>query len=210
MSRAALAVLCSLAMPAALAAQSGAQARLTGRLDAGTAAAIARVIDSAATAGVPPDPLIAKALEGASKHATGDRIVLAVRGLAADLASSRRALGGSASEADVVAGASALRAGASADALTRIRAARGNAPLLVPLATLADLVAQGIPVDRAVTTVLGLARAGAPDADYRSAARWATRGAASAPGARGGPPAAPGPPAAAAHGGRPTTPGRPR
>lgn len=93
--------------------------------------------------------------------------------------------------------------------LTRIRAARGNAPLLVPLATLADLVAQGIPVDRAVATVLGLARAGAPDADYRSAAGLATRGAASAPGARGAPPAASGPPAAA-HGGRPTTPGRPR
>ena len=213
MSRAALAVLCSLALPAALAAQGGAQARLAGRLDAGTAGAVARVIDSAATAGVPSDPLIAKALEGASKHATGDRIILAVRGLAADLASSRRALGGSASDADVVAGASALRAGASADVLTRIRAARGNAPLLVPLATLADLVAQGIPVDRAVATVLGLARAGAPDADYRSAAGLATRGAvgaASAPGARGAPPAAPGPPAAAAHGGRPTTPGRPR
>ena len=209
MSRATLAVLCSLARPAALAAQGGAQARLAGRLDPGTTAAIARVIDSAATAGGPSDPLIAKALEGASKHATGDRIILAVRGLAADLASSRRALGGSASEADVVAGASALRAGASTDVLTRIRAARGNAPLLVPLATLADLVAQGIPVDRAVATVLGLARAGAPDADYRSAAGLATRGAASAPGARGAPPAASGPPAAA-HGGRPTTPGRPR
>ena len=214
MSRAALVVMCLLAAPAGLTAQAGSQARLAGRLDAGTAAAVTRVIDSAAAAGVPSDPLIAKALEGASKHATGDRIVVAVRGLAADLASARRALGGSASEADVVAGASALRAGASTAVLTEIRAARGNTPLLVPLATLADLIAQGIPVDRAAATVLGLARAGSPDAAYRSAAGSAARGIPGAgldAGGRAAPAApAPGPPAAAVRGGRPPTPGRPR
>lgn len=214
MMRAALVIACVLAAPAALPAQGGSQPRLAGRLDAGTAAAVSRVIDSASAAGVPTDALIAKALEGASKHATGDRIVLAVRGLAVDLASARGALGQSASEADVVAGASALRAGASTAVLSQIRAARGNAPLLVPLATLADLVAQGIPVDRAAATVLGLARAGAPDAEYRTAAGTAARGAATAGPADGGraAPATPvtGPPPAAARGGRPTTPGRPR
>lgn len=213
MSRATLAFTGLLAVPAALAAQGRTEARLAGRLDAGTSTVVAHVIDSAAAAGVPSDALIAKALEGASKHATGDRIVLAVRGLAADLASSRRALGGSASDADVVAGASALRAGASTDALARIRTARGSAPLLVPLATLTDLVAQGIPVDRATETVLGLARAGAPDADYRSAAGLAARGAGGAgfaPGARGPAPAVARPPVPAGHGARPATPGRPR
>ena len=213
MTRAALVCVCVLAVPAALPAQGGSQPRLAGRLDVGTEAAVSHVIDSASAAGVPSDPLIAKALEGASKHATGDRIVLAVRGLAADLASARGALGQSASEADVVAGASALRAGASTAVLARIRAARGNAPLLVPLATLADLVAQGIPVDRAAATVLGLARAGAPDGEYRTAAGAAARGAAAAGPPNGGraAPATPvtGPPAAA-RGGRPTTPGRPR
>lgn len=214
MTRAALVVACVLAIPAALPAQAGSQPRLAGRLDAGTATAVSRVIDSAATSGVPSDPLIAKALEGASKHATGDRIVLAVRGLAADLASARGALGRSASDADVVAGASALRAGASTAVLGQIRAARGSAPLLVPLATLADLVAQGIPVDRAAATVLGLARAGAPDAEYRTAAGARARGTAAAGPADGGraAPAMPvtGPPPAAGRGGRPTTPGRPR
>jgi hypothetical protein len=214
MSRTALVVTCLLAAPAALTAQGGSQSRLAGRLDAGTASAVSRVIDSASAAGVPSDPLIAKALEGASKHATGDRIVAAGRGLAADLASARQALGGSASEADVVAGASALRAGASTAVLAEIRAARGNAPLLVPLATLADLIAQGIPVDRAAATVLGLARAGSPDAAYRSAAGSTVRGF-SAPGPDAGgraapAAAAPGPPPTAAHGGRPPTPGRPR
>jgi len=213
MTRAALLIACVLATPAALTAQAGAQARLAGRLDAGTATVVSGVIDSAAAAGVPSDPLIAKALEGASKHATSDRIALAVRGLAADLAASRGALGRSASEADVVAGASALRAGASTTVLAQIRAARGNAPLLVPLATLADLVSQGIPVDRAAATVLGLARAGAPDAEYRTAAGPAARGAATAgpdAGGRAAPPTPVTAPPPAARGGRPTTPGRPR
>ena len=211
MTRASLLFTCLLVAPAALGAQAGSQARLRGRLDAGTVTTVSRVIDSAVAAGVPSDPLVAKALEGASKHATGDRIVFAVRGLAADLTSARQALGPSASAADVVAGAGALRAGASAAVLSQIRTARGSAPLLVPLATLADLIAQGIPADRAAATVLGLARAGSPDAEYRSAASSATRGAPGADAGRATPAAAaPGPPPGAVRGGRPSTPGRPR
>lgn len=217
MTRAALLIGWVLAAPATLTAQTGSQARLAGRLDAGTAKVVSAVIDSAAGAGVPSSPLIAKALEGASKHATGDRIVFAVRGLATDLAASRGVLGRSASEADVVAGASALRAGASTSVLAQIRTARGNAPLLVPLATLADLVAQGIPVDRAAATVLALARADAPDAAYRTAAGntpgSGTRGVATRldPGSRAAPQGTvTGPAPAAPHGGRPATPGRPR
>ncbi|MBI1723182.1 MAG: hypothetical protein HYR48_04665, partial [Gemmatimonadetes bacterium] len=77
--------------------------RLVGRLDAPTVAAVGAIIDSVRPLGVPADPLVNKALEGASKHAAGPRIVAAVRGLAAELARARTALGASSSEAELVA-----------------------------------------------------------------------------------------------------------
>lgn len=143
-------------------------ARLEGRLDPATSAAVTRIIDSALVAGLPAGPLVQKALEGASKRAAGERIVLAVRSLAADLAGARRALGADASEAELVAGVGALRAGAAADVLRRVKAARGAESALLPLAVLSDLVSQGIPVDRAVAAVTALAERHASDAQYRA------------------------------------------
>ncbi len=141
---------------------------LGGRLDPETAATVQGLIDSIASHGVPGEPLVAKALEGQSKGATGERIVVAVRSLGVDLAAARTALGGSATSAELVAGAGAIRAGASADVLSRIKAIHGTRSTLLPLATLTDLIARGIPVDRAVGTVLALAERGASEADYRA------------------------------------------
>jgi hypothetical protein len=149
--------------------------RLSGRIDPEAGAAVSALIDSAAARGVPPDPLVAKALEGASKGAAGERIVVAVRRLAVDLASARLALG-DVSEVEVVAGAGALRAGASSELLAQLKQMRGNESVLLPLATLADLVARGTPVDRAASVVLGLAKRGAAEDDYRAAQSGATRG----------------------------------
>jgi hypothetical protein len=56
-----------------------------------------------------------------------------------------------------VAGASALRAGASPGDLTRLRELRGDQSLTVVAAVLADLVAVGVPADTAVVAVLALA-----------------------------------------------------
>ena len=151
-------VLALLAAPIML---MGQDARLE-RLDADTRARVVVLVDSARAAGLPVEPLIDKALEGASKRATGDRIVAAVRHLAAGLATARGALG-TATVAELDAAASALRAGATPATLTRLRATRGRHDLTVPLAVLSDLVARGIPADSAASFVLQLAAVAADD-----------------------------------------------
>jgi len=133
------------------------------RLDATTRPIVAAVIDSARTAMLPTEPLVQRALEGATKRASGEMIVAAVRRLAVDLGHAREALGSTASGAELTAGAAALRAGASQTILTELRRTRRE-PLTVPLAVLADLVASGVPVDSAAAAVLSLARR-ARDAD---------------------------------------------
>ena len=147
----------------AMAAQD---ARLEQRLDPGTRAAVEAVIDSARRAGLPTAPLVAKALEGASKRADGSRIVGAVRRLAAHLGTAREALGHAASGGELEAGASALIAGASSDDLARLKAMRPRASLIVPLGVLADLVARGVPADSARQAVMVLASERLRDEDF--------------------------------------------
>lgn len=149
--------------PAALAAQG--DARLA-RLEPSVGAAVRHLVDSARAAGLPTEPLVDKALEGASKHAPGARISEAVRGLLEDLGVAHGALGEGASEPELVAGAAALRAGLPPEGLGALRRARKDAALTVPLATLADLVARGVPVETAQDAVLRLARRGEPDQDF--------------------------------------------
>jgi hypothetical protein len=139
--------------------------RLAGRLDERTRAAVAALADSARLLGLPADPLVNKALEGASKGADGARIVAAVRALSADLARARGALGPAATDLELVAGAAALRAGASPSILSRLRADYPRAGLAVPLAVMADLVARGVPSDTATRSVVALVRAGAREAE---------------------------------------------
>lgn len=138
--------------------------RLAGRVDAPTRAAIVAIVDSARGAGVPAEPLVNKALEGASKGADGARIVVAVRALAADLAGARAALGHGAGGAELVAGAAALRAGVAPAFLARLRAAYPREPLVMPLAVMADLVARGVPADTAAESVIALMQEGVRDA----------------------------------------------
>ena len=133
------------------------------RLDASTRPMVAALVDSARAATLPGEPLVQRALEGATKRASGDVILAAVRRLAVDLGHARDALGSTASPAELTAGAAALRAGASPTILTELRHTRRE-PITMPLAVLADLVASGVPVDSAATAVLALA-ARARDAD---------------------------------------------
>ena len=133
------------------------------RLDPATRPAIAALIDSARAAALPTEPLVQRALEGATKRASSDRIVAAVRRLAADLGQARDALGSAAPPAELTAGAAALRAGARPTTLSALRRTRRES-LTVPLAVLADLVASGVPVDSAAAAVLSLA-ARTPDGD---------------------------------------------
>jgi hypothetical protein len=172
----------ALAAAAPAAAQQETETRLEGRLDPATARLVSQLVDSAVISGLPSSPLVNKALEGVSKGASPERIVVAVRTLAADLRAARAALGPTASEAELVAGVGALRAGAEGDVLARVKRARGENSALLPLAVLTDLVAQGIPVDRAASVILGLAERRAVDAQYRNLPRAYGRGGASAVG----------------------------
>jgi hypothetical protein len=148
--------------PAALHAQD---ARLDARLDAPTRDAVVALIDSARAEGIPSEPLVQKALEGASKHADGARILAAVHKLSGELGDARAALGPSSTDAEIIAGASALHAGIAPAALERMRASRAHGSLTVALAVLSDLVARGVPGDTATTVISALADAGAPDAE---------------------------------------------
>jgi hypothetical protein len=139
--------------------------RLEGRLDATTRDAVLALVDSADRVGLPVEPLVDKALEGASKRAPGPRIVFALRTLVGELGLARQTLGGTASEQEIAAAAGALHIGVRPAELTRLRVARGRQPLTVALGVLSDLVARGVPTDTATTAVLTLAEAHIDDDD---------------------------------------------
>src|SRR5205814_9377431 len=80
------------------------------RLDAEARPLVAGVIDSARAAGLPTEPLVQRALEGATKGAPDTLIVSAVRRLAADLGRARTALGAGAPPPEPQARAAAPRA----------------------------------------------------------------------------------------------------
>src|SRR5687768_15152824 len=157
------AVLLLLLLPVPVTAQD---ARLAERLDSSTAAAIQRIVDSAGRAGLPTEPLVQKALEGSTLGAPGDRIEAAVAALHGQLGRARDALGGRAEEAELTAAAGALRAGLPPSALRRLQALRSGRPLVVPIAVLTDLVAEGVPPEEATRSVLALARDGRPDDEF--------------------------------------------
>jgi hypothetical protein len=144
--------------------------RLERRLDSATLVALTPVLDSARAADLPLEALVQRALEGAIKHAGSARIVAAVRLLATELGQARTALGPGSTSAELVAGASALRAGARATDLAQFRRKRGPG-LTVPLAAVTDLVTSGVPPDSAVAAVLALAALARDDqiVDFRRA-----------------------------------------
>jgi len=131
--------------------------RLVGRLTAETRVQVDAMLDSARARALPIEPLVDRALEGASKRASGERIVAAVRRLTDELQIARDALGNRSTPSEITAGASALRAGATSDDLAQLRRLRIDRSLTIAAAVLADLVAVGVPADTAVAAVLALA-----------------------------------------------------
>ncbi len=154
------------ALTAVVAGQArGQEPRLVGRVPQPVRSRIDAVLDSARAAGLPTEPLVDRAREGARKGADADRIVAAVQRLAGELRAAREALGVRSSDGEILAGASALRAGAQPEDLARLRTLRAGQPLTVAAAVLADLVAVGVPVDTAMAAVLALAERTA-DVEY--------------------------------------------
>ena len=153
---------------AAIAAPSMIEAqdrRLITRLDSGTAAAVTRLADSVRAAGLPSDPLIGVALEGASRRVSSDRILTAVREYAAALGTARQTLGDSAMSDEIVSAAGVLVAGVAPRVVVEYRAARPAGALTVPFVVLADLIARGIPADTAAAALGAALRNGASDDD---------------------------------------------
>ena len=137
--------------------------RLVQRLDVRTRGAVAAIIDSARAQRLPTEPLIEKALEGASKKAPSQLIVSAVRNFAVQLVEARRALGDQSTAAEILGGAQAIRAGISASQLGLLRKARPSTQIAAALTVASDLVAREVPVDTAMAVVSGLVRAAATD-----------------------------------------------
>jgi hypothetical protein len=155
-------VLVLAALPALARAQ---EARLVGRLPDAARASVDSILESARGRGLPVEPLVDRALEGAAMGAAPGIIVGAIRRLHDELIVVRGAFGGSATTAELSAGVSALRAGATSEDLARLRRLRPGRPLTVAAAVLADLAAAGVPADTAIGAVMVLAR-DADDADY--------------------------------------------
>ena len=139
--------------------------RLEGRVPESVRAEIDAILDSARAQGIPTEPLVDRALEGASKGASGELIIAAVHRLADDLNAARDAFGPESSDPEIVAGASALRAGAEPEDLEDLRLLRTDQSLTIAAAVLADLVAAGVPADTAAVAVIALAAA-ADDVEY--------------------------------------------
>lgn len=139
--------------------------RLVGRLPDGERRQVDSLLEAARAGGLPTEPIVDRALEGVAKGASPQLIVSAVRRLWGELRLAREAFGEAASPAEVTAGASALRAGATREDLARLRTLRPGRPLTIATAVLAELVAVGVPGDTAVAAVLALA-SDATDDDY--------------------------------------------
>jgi hypothetical protein len=149
--------------PAILVAQDP---RLAARLDSTARTQVETVVAVARDRGLPVEPLVQKALEGSSKGAPGPRIAAAVKALLADLTRAQQALGRDAKADELVAGAAALRAGATFEMVGQIRRSPSGGGAAVPLAVFADLVAGGMTVDAAWHSVAELAQKGGDEEEF--------------------------------------------
>lgn len=141
-----------------------AEVSLEARLPAAAAIAVRAIVDDAASRGLPIAPLTATALEGAARGAAPERIVAAVRSQAAALRAVRDVLDGGATEAEIVAGASLVRAGVTADSLIRLRTSRSGS-LVIPMVVMADMMARGVPSATASGTIIAAMRRSVRDPD---------------------------------------------
>ena len=156
---------CDLRDASPLLRQTAIDPRLSARLSKSTARAVQSEIDRARLEGLPTEPLVWKALEGAAKGASGRKIATVVHRHAIALGDASRALGPATTEGELVAGAGAILCGAPADSLRSLRAARGDSSVVIPLVVISDLLARRVPAREAAEIVVGAWRAGASATD---------------------------------------------
>jgi hypothetical protein len=151
------------AMLAAVATSAGAQQRgvLPTGLEPQTRLTIEQLADSLRSAGLPTEPIYAKAAEGKLKQATDAQIIGAVRSLARRFGEIRAALGRSIDDASMSAAATAFAAGVPLPAIRGLSDAAGVAgnaggDFATALVTVTDLVSHGVASPFAVTAVQSL------------------------------------------------------
>jgi hypothetical protein len=153
-------------LPAVLAAQAS---TLPPGFDQQTRLVLERIVDSARVAGLPVEPLLARAAEGKLKQASDQQIVSAVRSLAGRFRTIRSELGATLEVAPMTAAATALSVGIPISAIRGMRDAAAGSPtssadLAGALVTATDLVAQRVSPASAATAVQSLlARRASPD-----------------------------------------------
>lgn len=142
--------------------------RIETRVDARIRASVAAIADSLDREGVTREPLVQYALEGTQKGGNPQVILNGVRKWARDLRRSRQLLGPNANDAEVSAGAKAIRAGVDERHLVRIREARKEQRFASALSTTAYIISRGVPPDTAATVLINVALASASDADIKA------------------------------------------
>lgn len=166
---AALGIAAMMCLPMTATVSAQAARSLPARLAPATRDSLRSAIDSAQAAGIPAEPLYAKIDEGLLKGANDSVIVAAVRALTARLRDVIGVLGTSSSTGDLLAGASALKAGLTPAQLRRLREARiaggtgARGSLAGALVTAADLASRGVPSGRAVDALVSLLARNASD-----------------------------------------------
>jgi len=164
-----LALIAATGLARALAAQDVA-ARLDGRVAPEVRQAVRAIAADATAHGLPVEPLVQKAIEGGAKGVSAERVIAAVRAVAArlaDAADALRAADIAAPGAEVVeAGADALNAGLNAGQVRELTlASRPPYDPAVTLRVAATLAALGVPPKQTLSLVLGMISAGRAPGD---------------------------------------------
>src|SRR5690606_25569882 len=130
------------------------QERVRAAFSGEAARELERLLADARDRGLPAEPLLDKALEGAAKGVPAERVLAVVAQLSTGLGRARAILAEDGSPpvpADVVAVADGLRRGVPERAVSRLRTEAGpDEPIALAVHTLADLLDRGVPVDAAL------------------------------------------------------------
>lgn len=145
--------------------------RLEERLDVPTAAAVQSLVDSARILELPHEPLVRKALEGASKGANPGAILSAVADLLDDLTTARGVLGTDVSPDALQLAAAALEAGVLPATLRGLRGHRDLAAFPGALAGVVYLLSRGVGADSSVSIVTSMLEAGLGVGEFASLQR---------------------------------------
>ena len=130
-------------------------------LDSATLSAIAPIIERARQSSLPVDLLYAKAREGQVQRVPVARIETAVRAVAERIHTAKEALAPNPTDDELRAATDALKAGVPRETLTEMRRAGKDGSLAVPLGVLTQLVARGVPVEKASVQIVVLLQRGA-------------------------------------------------